>query len=954
MSENPGKGQNSREPEHMLQLVLDTIPVRVFWKDGQSRYLGCNRPFAKDAGFDDPKELNGKDDYAMGWHMQADRYRADDRQVMESGAPQLNYEEPQNTPDGRQIWLRTSKIPLRDGKGAVYGVMGVYEDITDRKRAEEDLRQSRDLYRSLFENNPQPMWVYDLETLSFLAVNDAAIARYGYSREEFLHLTIADIRPPEDIPRLVDNVARVTEGYDEAGSWRHRKKDGAVIEVEITSHTLMFNGRRAELVLAIDVTERNRLEERTRNLTRLYAVLSQVNQAIVRLKSRDELFGEICRVTVDHGHFLMVWIGLLDDRTGTVRPVAHYGHEDGYLQDISITAGTDPTGKGPTASAIREGKLITSDDISTDPRMLPWRDHALRRGYRSSLAVPFSCRGKVIGTLNLYAALPGFFTPDDRELLEEIGSDISFALDSMEAEQERTHAEEALRFSEERYRLISENAGDVIWIVDIATETFIYVSPSVEKLRGFTPEEALGQSIKEVLTPDSYRVISTHLPARLAAFASGDDSVRVMTHLVDQACKDGSLVHTEVVTTLLGDESGTITQMLGVSRDITERLRAEQALRESEAKFAAFMKYLPGYAYIKDAQGRHLYANAPLRRSWGTRGEEWFGKTFNEIMPGETDFHIRENDERVVTMRRPIVAEEPVAQPGGERTYLSSKFPIELKDGSLLLGGITIDITDRKRAEEQIRRLNKELEQRVADRTAQLTAANKELEAFAYTVSHDLRAPLRSIDGFSHALLEDYGKKLDEQGKQYLARVRAAAQRMGLLIDDLLTLSRVSRTEMQFTSVNLSALAKAIETELREGEPGREVEFLVAPDMVVTADAHLMQIVLTNLLGNAWKYTGKHPRACIEVGQSGESSSPVYFVRDDGAGFEPAFAGRMFTAFQRLHSQSEFEGTGIGLAIVQRLIHRHGGEVWAEGAVERGATFFFTLPSPMRRRSWHG
>jgi PAS domain S-box-containing protein len=811
MKKDSDRSAKIQAPDHMLQLVLDTIPVRVFWKDRQSRYLGCNRPFAVDAGFADPGDIVGKDDYAMGWLQEADRYRADDGHVMDSGTPRLNYEEPQTTPDGKQIWLRTSKIPLFDESGTVYGVMGVYEDITDRKRGEETLRQSEELYRSLFENNPQPMWVYDLETLAFLAVNDAAIARYGYSREEFLHLTIADIRPPEDIPRLLENVGQVTDGFDEAGKWRHRKKDGTLIDVEITSHTLLFNGRRAELVLAIDVTERNRLEERTQKLSRLYAVLSQVNQEIIRHTSRDELFREICRVTVENGRFHMAWIGILAEDSGTVKPVAHFGHEDGYLQEISIPTGTDSSGKGPTATAIREGKLIISDDISTDPRMLPWRDRALRRGYRSSAAVPFSCRGKVVGTMNLYASTPGFFTPDDRELLQEIGSDISFALDSMEAERERT--------------------------------------------------------------------------------------------------------------------------------------RTEQALRESESKFAAFMKYLPGHAYIKDPEGRYLYANPPLQRFWGTRGDEWLGKTFYHIMPGQKEYHVRENDERVLKLKRPVIAEEPVAEQGGERTYLSSKFPIELKDGSTLLGGVTVDITDRKLAEEQIRKLNRELEQRVAERTAQLSAANKELEAFAYTVSHDLRAPLRSIDGFSHALLEDYGTQLDEQGRQHLARVRAGAQRMGLLIDDLLTLSRVSRAGMEFTAVNLSTLAEGIIAELRDSAPSRTVEWIVAPDMVVTADPQLMQVVMTNLLSNAWKYTGKHATARIEFGHSEDSGSSVYFVRDDGAGFESAFAEKLFNPFQRLHSQSEFEGTGIGLAIVQRLIHRHGGEIWAEGGVERGATFFFTLPS---------
>jgi signal transduction histidine kinase len=224
-----------------------------------------------------------------------------------------------------------------------------------------------------------------------------------------------------------------------------------------------------------------------------------------------------------------------------------------------------------------------------------------------------------------------------------------------------------------------------------------------------------------------------------------------------------------------------------------------------------------------------------------------------------------------------------------------------------------------------------------------LEAVNKELGAFSYSVSHDLRAPLRSIDGFSQALLEDYADRLDGPGQQHLQRVRAASQRMGQLIDDMLRLSQLTRSEMSRTSVNMSSLAEAIATELQEGGPERQVEFLITPELVVNADARLMRIALENLLANAYKFTEKHPRARIELGVTRHESETVYFVRDDGAGFEMAYADKLFGAFQRLHTADEFPGTGVGLATVQRIIHRHGGRVWAEGAVGEGATFFFTL-----------
>jgi light-regulated signal transduction histidine kinase (bacteriophytochrome) len=253
---------------------------------------------------------------------------------------------------------------------------------------------------------------------------------------------------------------------------------------------------------------------------------------------------------------------------------------------------------------------------------------------------------------------------------------------------------------------------------------------------------------------------------------------------------------------------------------------------------------------------------------------------------------------------------------------------------------------ERLRAEEQIVRLNAELEQRVheaTDHSVQLEAVNKELEAFSYSVSHDLRAPLRAIDGFSQALLEDCGSTLDDQGRHYLQRVRAATERMSQLIDDLLSLARVTRSAMQWESVDLSQLAQTIAAELEKTQPGRRAKVVIAPQLLARGDARLLRIALENLLGNAWKYTSKCPQALIEFGVTASGGQPAYFVRDNGVGFDMAYAGKLFGAFQRLHTEAEFPGTGIGLATVQRIIHRHHGRTWADGAVGQGATFYFTL-----------
>ena len=272
-------------------------------------------------------------------------------------------------------------------------------------------------------------------------------------------------------------------------------------------------------------------------------------------------------------------------------------------------------------------------------------------------------------------------------------------------------------------------------------------------------------------------------------------------------------------------------------------------------------------------------------------------------------------------------------------TLISRRRKMRADAASRHLSTAIEDITKLEQAEAALRRQRGEL----ARSNAELIAANKELEAFTYSVSHDLRAPLRAIDGFSQALLEDYSDRLDSAGRGHLERVRHAAQRMSGLIDDMLNLSRVTRCELHREKLDLSAMAKLIAADLQEAEPGRRVEFVIANGLTAVGDPQLLRAAMENLLRNSWKYTSGHATARIEFGKTDKKGKHSFIIRDDGAGFDPRYADRLFGAFQRLHTTKEFSGTGVGLATVQRIIHRHGGEIWAEGAVEKGATFYFTL-----------
>ena len=384
-------------------------------------------------------------------------------------------------------------------------------------------------------------------------------------------------------------------------------------------------------------------------------------------------------------------------------------------------------------------------------------------------------------------------------------------------------------------------------------------------------------------------------------------------------------------------------------RDITARKKAEEALVFSEKRLSMALGVSNAGIWEWDLKTDQVYFDTQFHTILG-------------YIPGElpTDVH------EWFTYHHP---EDLQVMLSRAETYLQGKVPfyesehrIRTKSGewawvftrgqnvsrpeagsSQRFIGIAINTTERKRAEEELVQYREHLEELVARRTAELSATNHELEAFSYSVSHDLRAPLRSIDGFSQMILEDYGDRLDEVGKGYFQRIRNASQHMGELIDDLLKLSRISRAELHTEAVNLSSLARSIASTLQQNQPERNAEFIIQDNIVVQGDRFLLGIALENLFGNAWKFTARQPSGKIEFGITSIGGDGVYFIRDNGVGFDMKYVEKLFTPFQRLHSEKDYPGTGIGLSTVQRIIQRHGGRIWVEAEMEKGATFYFTL-----------
>jgi PAS domain S-box-containing protein len=380
-----------------------------------------------------------------------------------------------------------------------------------------------------------------------------------------------------------------------------------------------------------------------------------------------------------------------------------------------------------------------------------------------------------------------------------------------------------------------------------------------------------------------------------------------------------------------------------------ERKQAEEALKQSEVRYRRLVESVTDYIYsvkLKDQKAIFMEHGPGSINITGFSPEEykndpnlWYRRVYAEDRQ-----KVIEREERAIRGESVSFLEHRIVHKDGTVRWVRNTLVMRYDEGKYPTeyDAMIVDITETKQAEQKLYQLNSELEQRVIQRTAQLEATNKELEAFVYSVSHDLRSPLRTIGAFSQILLEE-NNQLDKKSRDYIGRIHRAVNRMSSLIDNLLKLSRISQSELIATRVNLSEMVTHISTELQESQPGRKVEWLIAKDIYGNGDEKLLEVALTNLLSNAFKYTSHHPKAQIEFGKKSENDREIFFISDDGAGFNMNYANKLFGVFQRLHQDSEFEGTGIGLAIVRRIIQRHEGDIWAEGQVEKGATFFFTL-----------
>jgi PAS domain S-box-containing protein len=526
----------------------------------------------------------------------------------------------------------------------------------------------------------------------------------------------------------------------------------------------------------------------------------------------------------------------------------------------------------------------------------------------------------------------------------------------------------ALRESEEKYRILLDESTDPIFSFE-PNGKCLYSNKAFADGFGKSVDEIVGKNIGEFFNTEEVKKRYAEIQQ---VFDKGEEKiveVRIQNNEIDR--------YFITTVTPIKDISGKVLSAISSSKDITNRKLAEEKLKGSEARLAAFMKYFPALILIKDDEFRTIYANKKIHQLF-TFGK-LLGKKPHEVFPREIADQMVESDLEALHQGYIMYEEAWLDKNGQQSIFNTQKLKIEVSNRETLLGVIITDITDRKLADERISKLNEELERKVTERTRELAErtvelaqneaallnlvedlnlkseelkkitndlhlVNKELESFAYTVSHDLRAPLRALDGFALILLEDHAASLDEEGNRLLRVITYNAKKMGDLIDDLLSFSRLNRQEVRFSRIDMHTLANSVYMELASNADKEKIKFHLHKIPHAYGDPSMVQQVWVNLISNAIKFSSRKHNQMIEIGFKTEGVENIYYVKDNGAGFDMEHSGKLFGVFQRLHSLKDFDGTGVGLAIVQRIVLRLNGRVWAEGEVNEGATFYFSLP----------